>query len=76
MSCNLVPPHIVAHSPEQMPITIREGRDVRFSCRAVGRPTPDVTWHVNGILKNGTVTTSRHISLFVGTQQYPIRCLF
>lgn len=52
----LVPPNIVAHSPEHLPLVVREGRDARFSCRAVGRPTPLLVWHVNGLSRPGLVT--------------------
>ena len=39
-----------------MPVIAREGRDVRFSCRASGRPMPDILWHVNGLSRPGIMT--------------------
>jgi Immunoglobulin domain len=54
----LVPPRIVSHSPEHMHMTVREGRDARFSCTAFGRPVPVIVWHVNGLSRPGTVSTS------------------
>lgn len=53
----LVPPRIIAHSPEHMHLTIREGHNARFSCTASGRPTPVILWHVNGLSRPATVTT-------------------
>jgi hypothetical protein len=54
----LVPPQVISHSPEDMRMTVREGRDARFSCAASGRPAPIILWHVNGLSRPGTVTTS------------------
>jgi hypothetical protein len=56
MSIILVPPRIIAHSPEHMHMTIREGRDARFSCIATGHPVPTIIWHVNGLSRPGIVT--------------------
>ena len=53
-----VPPRIISHSPEQMHLTVREGRDAQFSCMAFGRPIPVIVWHVNGLSRPATVTTS------------------
>jgi len=53
----LIPPRIISHSPEHMRMTVREGRDTRFSCTASGRPAPIILWHVNGLSRPGTVTT-------------------
>jgi len=39
-------------------MTVREGRDARFSCTASGRPAPVILWHVNGLSRPATVTTS------------------
>ena len=57
----LVPPQVIAHSPEDMRMTVREGRDARFSCTASGRPAPVILWHVNGLSRPGIVTTSKTI---------------
>jgi hypothetical protein len=38
-------------------MTVREGRNARFSCAASGRPAPVILWHVNGLSRPGTVTT-------------------
>ena len=57
----LVPPQVISHSPEDMRMTVREGRDARFSCTASGRPAPVILWHVNGLSRPGIVTTSKTI---------------
>jgi len=54
----LVPPRIISHSPEHMRMTVREGRNARFSCIASGRPAPVIVWDVNGLSRSATVTTS------------------
>jgi hypothetical protein len=38
-------------------MTVREGRDARFSCIASGRPVPVILWHVNGLSRPATVIT-------------------
>ncbi len=39
-----------------MHMTVREGRDVQFSCTATGHPIPIIIWHVNGLSRPGIVT--------------------
>ena len=41
-----------------MRITVRQGRDARFSCIATGNPTPTILWHVNGLSRPGIITMS------------------
>jgi len=41
-----------------MRMTVREGHNAQFSCTAFGRPTPVIVWHVNGLSRPGTITTS------------------
>ncbi|UJR27871.1 hypothetical protein I4U23_009136 [Adineta vaga] len=53
----LIPPRIISHSPEDMGLTVREGRDARFSCTASGRPTPIIVWQVNGLSRPALITT-------------------
>lgn len=54
----LVPPRIISHAPEHMHLTVREGRDARFSCMAFGRPVPVIVWHVNGLSRPALVSKS------------------
>ena len=54
----LVPPRIISHSPKHMHLTVREGRDARFSCMAFGRPVPVIVWHVNGLSRPALVSNS------------------
>ena len=42
-----------------MPVLLREGRDVRFTCRATGRPLPEIVWHVNGVARPTLINTSK-----------------
>lgn len=58
----LVPPRIISHSPEHMHLTVREGRDARFSCMAFGRPVPVIVWHVNGLSRPALVNKSMLLS--------------
>jgi hypothetical protein len=55
----LVPPRIISHSPENMRMTVREGRSARFSCLATGHPVPTIIWHFNGLSRPGIVSTGR-----------------
>lgn len=70
----LVPPRIISHSPQNMRMTVREGRTARFSCRATGHPVPSIIWHVNALSRPGVLSTgmydaatavSRNISIFL-----------
>ena len=54
----LVPPRIISHAPEHMHLTVREGRDARFSCMAFGRPVPVIVWHVNGLSRPALASKS------------------
>jgi hypothetical protein len=39
-----------------MRMTVREGREARFSCSATGHPVPNIIWHVNGLSRPGIMT--------------------
>ena len=39
-----------------MRLTVREGRNARFSCRATGHPEPNIIWHVNGLSRPGLLS--------------------
>jgi hypothetical protein len=39
-----------------MRMTVREGREARFSCIATGHPVPNIIWHVNGLSRPGIMT--------------------
>jgi len=55
-----------------MRMTVREGRDARFSCMATGHPTPEIIWHVNGLSRPGIVTLGRKRKK--ETTTYPVTC--
>ena len=39
-------------------LTVLDGKDATVACRAVGAPTPNVTWYFNGTLRKYIVKCS------------------